>query len=137
MSTNVFLVVQHAAQFYIQFIILLPSGFQILNIEFYFKAKIDIFLTFMVLFFVTEVTHSWPSASPKLYNLETLLFNYDQYVVIEFADKLYNSVTLCFCVSPWIFIQINTGDWTTDPWITKPALYLYTMGTHSHFWFLC
>ena len=91
MSTNVFLVVQHAAQFYIQFIILLPSGFQILNIEFYFKAKIDIFLTFMLLFFVTEVTHSWPSASPKLYNLETLPFNYDQYVVIELADKLYNS----------------------------------------------
>ena len=34
-------------------------------------------------------------------------FTYDQYVVIELADKLYNYVIVCFCVSPWIFIQIN------------------------------
>ena len=40
---------------------------------------------------------------PQLYNLEALPFTYDQYVVIEFADKLYNSATVCF----WIFILIN------------------------------
>jgi hypothetical protein len=37
---------------------------------------------------------------PQLYNSEALPFTYDQYVVIELADKLYNSVTVCFCVSP-------------------------------------
>ena len=44
---------------------------------------------------------------PQLYNSEAFPFTYDQYVVIELADKLYNSVFVCFCVSPWIFIQIN------------------------------
>ena len=33
------------------------------------------------------------------YNLEALPFTYGQYVVIELADKLYNSVTVCFCAS--------------------------------------
>ena len=60
---------------------------------------------------------------------EALPFTYGQYVVIELADKLYNFVTVCFCVSPWIFIQVaGNGDQTINPWITKPALYLYTMG---------
>ena len=44
---------------------------------------------------------------PQLYNLEALPFTYDQCVVIELADKLYNSITVCFCLSPWILIQIN------------------------------
>ena len=35
----------------------------------------------------------------KLYNSEALLFTYGQYDVIELADKLYNSVTVCFCAS--------------------------------------
>jgi hypothetical protein len=39
-------------------------------------------------------------SGPQLYNSEALPFIYDQYVVIELADKLYNSVTVCFCVSP-------------------------------------
>ena len=26
---------------------------------------------------------------------------------------------------------VKTGDWTTDPWITRPVLYPYTTGTHS------
>ena len=34
---------------------------------------------------------------PQLYNSETLPFIYGQSVVIELADKLYNSVTVCFC----------------------------------------
>ena len=42
---------------------------------------------------------------PQLYNSEALPFTYDQYVVIELADKL--CYCLFFCVSPWIFIQIN------------------------------
>ena len=37
---------------------------------------------------------------PQLYNSEALPFTYDQYVIIELADKLYNSVAVCFCVSP-------------------------------------
>ena len=32
-----------------------------------------------------------------MYNLEALPFTYGQYVVIELADKLYNSVTVSFC----------------------------------------
>ena len=34
---------------------------------------------------------------PQLYNWEALPFTYDQYVIIELADKLYNSVAVCFC----------------------------------------
>ena len=34
---------------------------------------------------------------PQLYNSEALPFRYGQYVVMELADKLYNSVTVCFC----------------------------------------
>ena len=37
---------------------------------------------------------------PQVYNLEALPFTYDKYVVIELADKLYNSITFCFCLSP-------------------------------------
>ena len=56
-------------------------------------------------FFVTR--NSFLSfGGPKLYNLEALPFTYDQYV-IELAYKVYNFVTVCFCVSPGIFIQIN------------------------------
>ena len=36
----------------------------------------------------------------QLYNLEALPFTYDQYTVIELADNLYKSATVCFCVSP-------------------------------------
>ena len=32
-----------------------------------------------------------------IYNSEALPFTYGQYVVIELADKLYNSVTVFFC----------------------------------------
>ena len=35
----------------------------------------------------------------QLYNLQALPFTYGQYIVIELADKLYNSVTVCFCAS--------------------------------------
>ena len=34
---------------------------------------------------------------PQLYNSEALPITYGQYVVIELADKLYTSVTVCFC----------------------------------------
>ena len=36
---------------------------------------------------------------PQPYNSETLQFTCGQYVVIELDDKLYNSVTVCFCAS--------------------------------------
>ena len=35
----------------------------------------------------------------QLYNSEALPFTYGQYVVLELADKLYDSVTDCFCAS--------------------------------------
>ena len=35
----------------------------------------------------------------------------------ELADKFYNSVTVA-----------GARDRTTDPWITKPVIYIYTMG---------
>ena len=46
---------------------------------------------------------------PQLYYLEALPFTYGQYVVIELADadKLYNSVTVCFCVSQKYVFQIG------------------------------
>ena len=34
---------------------------------------------------------------PQLYNSEALSFTNGQCVVIELADKLYNSVTVCSC----------------------------------------
>ena len=36
---------------------------------------------------------------PQMYNSEALPFTYGQYIVTELADKLYNSVTVCFCAS--------------------------------------
>ena len=60
-----------------------------------------------ILFFCNRCNSILSFGGPQLYNLEALSFTYDQYVLIELADKLYNSVTVCFCVSPWIFIQIN------------------------------
>ena len=63
-----------------------------------------------------------------MYSLEALPFTYDQYVIIELADKLYDSVTLCFCVNPdkQLFKVADARDGTIDPWIAKPALYFYT-----------
>ena len=48
-------------------------------------------------FFVCNRLNSFLSfGGSQLYNSEALPFTYDQYVVIELADKLYNSVTDCF-----------------------------------------
>ena len=54
---------------------------------------------------------------PQWYNSEASRFTYDQYVVIELV---------CFCVSldKQFFQVAGAGDWTTDLWITKSALYL-------------
>ena len=38
-------------------------------------------------------------SEPQLYNSEDLPFTYGQFVVIELADKLYNSDNVCFCAS--------------------------------------
>ena len=59
------------------------------------------------LFFCNKHTSFLTFNGPQLYNSEALPFTYDQYVVIELADKCYSSVTVCFCESPWIFIHIN------------------------------
>ena len=66
-----------------------------IHFEFYFKAKIDIFFHFYVVVFCYRLISFFSFGEPQLYNLEALSFTYEQYVVIEFADKLYNSVTLC------------------------------------------
>ena len=69
---------------------------------------------------------------PQLYNSEPLPFTYDQYVIIELADKLCYCLFLCesmnFHPDKQLFQVASAGDRTTDPWIAKPALYLYTMG---------
>ena len=72
---------------------------------------------------------------PQLYNLEALPFTYDQYFIIELADKLYNSDTVCFLCDSMnihpdkqLFKIAGSGDQTTDPCITKPGLYVYTIG---------
>ena len=52
-------------------------------------------------YFFCNIRNSFLSCcGPQLYNSEALPFTYDQYVVIELADKLYNSATVCFCVCP-------------------------------------
>ena len=50
-------------------------------------------------FFVTDVTHSWASTGPNCI-IRRLCHS-------PLADKLYNSVTVCFHVSPSILIQIS------------------------------
>ena len=53
-----------------------------------------------VLFFFCNRHYSLLSFGvPQLYNLEALSFTYGQYVVIEVADKLYNSFSFYFCAS--------------------------------------
>ena len=71
---------------------------------------------------------------PQLYYLEALPFTYDQYVVIELSDKLYNCYCLFLCEpmnfhpEKQFFQVASARDRTTDTWITKQAIYLYTMG---------
>ena len=94
---------------------------------------------FLLLLFFCNRHNSFLSFSGhKMYNSEALPFTYDQYVIIELADKLYNclflSESMNFHPDKQLFQVASTGDWTTDPWITKPALYPYTMGDSSYFW---
>ena len=70
------------------------------------------------------------SSGPQLYDSEALPFTYDQNVIIELADKLYDSVTVCFCVSLWIFIRINNFSELPTPGfepLTLGLQSLYTM----------
>ena len=58
----------------------------------------------LIFFIIENLSFNWrysllSFSGPQLYNLEALPFTYGQYVVIELADKLYNSVTVCFCAS--------------------------------------
>ena len=53
----------------------------------------------IVIFFFNRRYSLLSFGGPQLYNSEALPFTYGQYVVIELADKLYNSVTVCFCAS--------------------------------------
>ena len=84
------------------------------------------------MFFVTDITHSLSFGGPQLYNSQALPFTYDQYVVIESADKLCYCLFLCESMNlnpdKQLFPVASTGVQTTDSWITKPVLYLYTMG---------
>ena len=69
------------------------------------------------MFFCNKCNSFLSFGKPQWYNLEALRFTYDQYVVIELV---------CFCVSldKQFFQVAGAGDQTTDPWITKSALYL-------------
>ena len=42
---------------------------------------------------------------PQLYYFEALPLTYGQYGVIELADKLYNSVTVCFLCFPNVYLS--------------------------------
>ena len=53
----------------------------------------------MIILFLNRRYSLLSFGGPQLYNSEALPFTYGQFVVIELADKLYNSVTVCFCVS--------------------------------------
>ena len=55
--------------------------------------------SFSIDFFLNRRYSLLSFGEPQLYNSEALPFTYGQYVVIELADKLYNSVTVCFCAS--------------------------------------
>ena len=78
-------------------------------------------------FFCNRLNSFLSFGGPQLYNSEALPFTYNQNVGLELADKLYNSVTVCCCVNfhldKQLFQVAGAGDRTTDPWITKPALY--------------
>ena len=63
------------------------------------ERKLNLELLYF-LHFLTDVNPLLSFGGPQLYNSEALPFTYVQYdVVIELADKLYNSVTVCFCAS--------------------------------------
>ena len=74
-----------------------------------FVKYIHIFVDMKNLFFfsVTDVTPSWASAGPNCVIWRLCHSPMLSMIVIELADKLYNSVTVCYCSSPWTFIQIN------------------------------
>ena len=58
-------------------------------------------ISFRIIYFFCNRRNSFLNfGGPQPYNSEALPFTYDHYVVIELTDKLYNSVTVCFCVSP-------------------------------------
>ena len=72
----------------------------------------------MWIFFVTDVTHSLALAGPNCIIWRLCHSpSYDQYAVIELADKLYNSVTVCFLCEAMkfhpdkqLFQVVGTGD---------------------------
>ena len=64
---------------------------------------------------------------PQLYNSEALPFTYGQYVVLELADKLYNSVTVCFLCFSKVWISSGNPTWTR--WTTALiAALFYPLG---------
>ena len=58
------------------------------------------FLSFHYFCFVTDVSHFLNFGGPNPIIRRVLSSKNYQYVVMELADKLYNSVTACFSVSP-------------------------------------
>ena len=92
------------------------------------------------LFFCNRRNSFLSFGGPQLYNLEALSFTHDQYVVRQALKPCYCSL-LCesmnFHPDKQLFQVAGTGDQTTDPWITKPALYLYTMGDPLDWAYAC
>ena len=86
-------------------------------------------LIWIKVFFCNRRSSFLSFGGPQLYNSEALPFTYDQYVIIELADKLCYYLFLCESMNFHPDKQVaGAGDRTTDPWITKPVLYLYTIG---------
>ena len=79
------------------------------NISWFFvlsKSELKMFFFVFDLFFNRSYYSLLNFGGLQLYNSEALPFTYHQFVIIELVYKLYNSVSVCFCVSPWIFIWI-------------------------------
>ena len=91
---------------------------------------------FIFLFFCNRCNSFLSFGGPQLYNLEALPFTYDQYVVIELAGKLNNSVFVWVHefssrqTTLQLFQIAGARDRTTDPWIVRPDIYPTPRGTH-------
>ena len=79
---------------------------------------------FKLTFFCNRCNSFLNFGGPQLYDSEALPFTYDQNISIELADKLYNSITVCFSMNfhpdKQLFQVDSAGVRTNDPWITKP-----------------
>ena len=90
------------------------------------------FLAIFKIFFCNRPNSLLSFGGPQ--HSDALPFTYDQYVVLELADKLYDFVTVCFCANPWIFNQINNFSKLPTPGIEPLTLGLQSQRSTSTPW---